>query len=65
MFKIACIPQLLASTCLGIFRGFNNSQSENSILLRMNYIINKTPSYTLNLIFVYSESKQIMIFSFK
>ena len=65
MFKIACIPQLLASTCLGIFKGCNNSQSKISILLRMKYMINNTLSNTLTLIFLYSESKQNMIFSFK
>lgn len=44
MFKIAYIPQLLASTCLGIFKGYNNSQFETSILLRMNDMINQTLS---------------------
>ena len=62
MVKIACIPQLLVSTCLGIFRGCNNSQSETSILLRMNDVINKTLSNTLTLIFVYSESKHNFFF---
>ena len=65
MFKIAYIPQLLASTCLGIFKGYNNNQFETSILLRMNDMINQTLSNTLTLTFVYSESKQNMIFSFQ
>ena len=56
MFKIAYIPQLLASTCLGIFKGYNNSQFETSILLRMNDMLNQTLSNTLTLTFVYSES---------
>lgn len=65
MFKVASISQLLASSCLGIFRGYNNSQSETSILSKINDIINKILSNTLTLIFVYSESKENMIFSFK
>ena len=40
MFKIVYIPQLLASTCLSIFKGYNNSQFETSILLRMTDMIN-------------------------
>ena len=63
MFKIACIPQLFASTCLGIFKDYNNSQSETTIL--MNGIINETLSNILTLILVCSELKQNIIFSFK
>ena len=47
MFKIAYIPQLLTSTCLGILKGYSNSQFETSSILRMNEMINQTLSNTL------------------